>query len=124
MLRTFLLFAAFFGFTGVALGAFAAHGLKSRLSADYLAIFQTGVHYQMLHALALFGAALLSAHLGGRLVGFAGGFFVAGILIFSGSLYLLTLTATPVLGAITPIGGVCFLAGWLCLGLAAWRLAG
>jgi uncharacterized membrane protein YgdD (TMEM256/DUF423 family) len=124
MLRTFLLFAAFFGFTGVALGAFAAHGLKSRLSADYLAIFQTGVHYQMLHALALFGVALLSAHLGGRLVGMAGGFFVAGILIFSGSLYLLTLTSTPVLGAITPIGGVCFLAGWLCLGLAAWRLAG
>ncbi|AMO74026.1 DUF423 domain-containing protein [Pseudomonas sp. R3.Fl] len=124
MLRTFLLFAAFFGFTGVALGAFAAHGLKSRLSADYLAIFQTGVHYQMLHALALFGVALLSAHLGGRLVGIAGGFFVAGILIFSGSLYLLTLTSTPVLGAITPIGGVCFLAGWLCLGLAAWRLAG
>lgn len=124
MLRTFLLFAAFFGFTGVALGAFAAHGLKSRLSADYLAIFQTGVHYQMLHALALFGVALLSAHLGGRLVGIAGGFFVAGILIFSGSLYLLTLTSTPVLGVITPIGGVCFLAGWLCLGLAAWRLAG
>jgi len=124
MLRTFLLFSAFFGFTGVALGAFAAHGLKSRLSADYLAIFQTGVHYQMLHALALFGVALLSAHLGGRLVGIAGGFFVAGILIFSGSLYLLTLTTTPVLGAITPIGGVCFLAGWLCLGLAAWRLAG
>lgn len=123
MLRTFLLFAAFFGFTGVALGAFAAHGLKSRLSADYLAIFQTGVHYQMLHALALFGVALLSAHLSGRLVGIAGGFFVAGILIFSGSLYLLTLTSTPVLGAITPIGGVCFLAGWLCLGLAAWRLA-
>lgn len=124
MLRTFLLFSAFFGFTGVALGAFAAHGLKSRLSADYLAIFQTGVHYQMLHALALFGVALLSAHLGGRLVGIAGGFFVAGILIFSGSLYLLTLTSTPVLGVITPIGGVCFLAGWLCLGLAAWRLAG
>ena len=96
MLRTFLLFSAFFGFTGVALGAFAAHGLKSRLSADYLAIFQTGVHYQMLHALALFGVALLSAHLGGRLVGIAGGFFVAGILIFSGSLYLLTLTSTPV----------------------------
>ena len=124
MLRTFLLFAAFFGFTGVALGAFAAHGLKSRLSADYLAIFQTGVHYQMLHALALFGVALLSAHLGGRLVGMAGGFFVVGILIFSGSLYLLTLTSTPVLGAITPIGGVCFLAGWLCLGLAAWKLTG
>jgi len=123
MLRTFLLFAAFFGFTGVGLGAFAAHGLKSRLSADYLAIFQTGVHYQMLHALALFGVALLSTQLGGRLIGASGWLFVAGIVIFSGSLYLLTLTATPVLGAITPIGGLCFLGGWLCLGLAAWRLA-
>lgn len=123
MLRTFLLFAAFFGFTGVGLGAFAAHGLKSRLSADYLAVFQTGVHYQMLHALALLGVALLSTQLGGRLVAASGWLFVAGILVFSGSLYLLTLTATPLLGAITPIGGVCFLGGWLCLGLAAWKLA-
>ncbi|CDF81776.1 DUF423 domain-containing protein [Pseudomonas sp. QL9] len=122
MLRTFLLFAAFFGFTGVGLGAFAAHGLKNRLSADYLAIFQTGVHYQMLHALALFGVALLSTQLSGRLIAASGWLFVAGILVFSGSLYLLTLTATPVLGAITPIGGLCFLGGWLCLGLAAWRL--
>lgn len=122
MLRTFLLFAAFFGFTGVGLGAFAAHGLKNRLSADYLAIFQTGVHYQMLHALALFGVALLSTQLSGRLISASGWLFVAGILVFSGSLYLLTLTATPVLGAITPIGGLCFLGGWLCLGLAAWRL--
>lgn len=122
MLRTFLLLAAFFGFTGVGLGAFAAHGLKNRLSADYLAIFQTGVHYQMLHALALFGVALLSTQLSGRLIGASGWLFVAGILIFSGSLYLLTLTATPVLGAITPVGGLCFLGGWLCLGLAAWRL--
>lgn len=122
MLRAFLLFAAFFGFTGVGLGAFAAHGLKNRLSADYLAIFQTGVHYQMLHALALFGVALLSTQLSGRLIAASGWLFVAGILVFSGSLYLLTLTATPVLGAITPIGGLCFLGGWLCLGLAAWRL--
>lgn len=122
MLRTFLLLAAFFGFTGVGLGAFAAHGLKNRLSADYLAIFQTGVHYQMLHALALFGVALLSTQLSGRLIGASGWLFVAGIMIFSGSLYLLTLTATPVLGAITPFGGLCFLGGWLCLGLAAWRL--
>ncbi|SDI26791.1 DUF423 domain-containing protein [Pseudomonas panipatensis] len=123
MLRTFLLLAAFFGFTGVALGAFAAHGLKKQLSADYLAIFQTGVHYQMLHALALLAVALLSTQVGGRLIGAAGWLFVAGILVFSGSLYALTLSATPVLGAITPIGGLCFLGGWLCLGLAAWKLA-
>ena len=72
MLRSFLMLAAFFGFTGVALGAFAAHGLKNRLTADYLAIFHTGVTYQLVHALAIFGVAVLSAHLPGRLVGWAG----------------------------------------------------
>ena len=69
MLRSFLMLAAFFGFTGVALGAFAAHGLKNRLTADYLAIFHTGVTYQLVHALAIFGVAVLAAHLPGRLVG-------------------------------------------------------
>ncbi|MGJ7475960.1 DUF423 domain-containing protein [Pseudomonas fulva] len=122
MLRSFLMLAAFFGFTGVVLGAFAAHGLKNRLSADYLAIFHTGVTYQLVHALALFGVALLAVHLPGRLVGWAGYLFVLGIVLFSGSLYLLTLTGISKLGMITPIGGLCFLAGWLCLGLAAWRL--
>ncbi|AVF57352.1 UNVERIFIED_ORG: uncharacterized membrane protein YgdD (TMEM256/DUF423 family) [Pseudomonas parafulva] len=122
MLRSFLMLAAFFGFTGVALGAFAAHGLKNRLSADYLAIFHTGVTYQLVHALALFGVALLAVHLPGRLVGWAGYLFVLGIVLFSGSLYLLTLTGISKLGMITPIGGLCFLAGWVCLGLAAWRL--
>ena len=122
MLRSFLMLAAFFGFTGVALGAFAAHGLKNRLSADYLAIFHTGVTYQLVHALALFGVALLAVHLPGRLVGWAGYLFVLGIVLFSGSLYLLTLTGISNLGMITPIGGLCFLAGWVCLGLAAWRL--
>ncbi|MCY4127223.1 MAG: DUF423 domain-containing protein [Pseudomonas sp.] len=122
MLRSFLMLAAFFGFTGVALGAFAAHGLKNRLSADYLAIFHTEVTYQLVHALALFGVALLAVHLPGRLVGWAGYLFVLGIVLFSGSLYLLTLTGISKLGMITPIGGLCFLAGWVCLGLAAWRL--
>lgn len=111
-----------FGFTGVALGAFAAHGLKNRLTADYLAIFHTGVTYQLVHALAIFGVAVLSAHLPGRLVGWAGGLFALGIVLFSGSLYLLTLTGLGKLGIITPMGGLCFLVGWLCLGLAAWRL--
>jgi len=122
MLRSFLILAAFFGFTGVALGAFAAHGLKNRLTPDYLAIFHTGVTYQLVHALAIFGVAVLAAHLPGRLVGWAGGLFALGILLFSGSLYLLTLTGVSKLGIITPFGGLCFLAGWLCLGLAAWRL--
>ncbi|MFI8373564.1 DUF423 domain-containing protein [Pseudomonas helleri] len=122
MLRVFLMLAAFFGFTGVALGAFAAHGLKNRLTEQYLAIFHTGVTYQLVHTLALFGVALLLAHLPGRLVAWAGAFFALGIVLFSGSLYVLTLTGISKLGIITPIGGAAFLAGWLCLGLAAWRL--
>ncbi|QJI31581.1 DUF423 domain-containing protein [Pseudomonas sp. ADAK18] len=122
MLRGFLMLAAFFGFTGVALGAFAAHGLKSRLSADYLAIFHTGVTYQLVHALALFGVALLAAHIPGRLVTWAGVSFAVGILLFSGSLYLLTTTGIGKLGIITPFGGLAFLVGWFCLGLTAWRL--
>ncbi|MEN2395574.1 DUF423 domain-containing protein [Pseudomonas halotolerans] len=122
MLRSFLMLAAFFGFTGVALGAFAAHGLKNRLSADYLAIFHTGVTYQLVHTLALLGVALLVTHIPGRIVTWAGISFVIGILLFSGSLYLLTLTGISKLGIITPFGGVAFLIGWLCLGLAAWRL--
>ncbi|AXP05825.1 MULTISPECIES: DUF423 domain-containing protein [Pseudomonas] len=122
MLRSFLMLAAFFGFTGVALGAFAAHGLKNRLSADYLAIFHTGVTYQLVHTLALLGVALLATHIPGRIVTWAGVSFVVGILLFSGSLYLLTLTGISKLGIITPFGGVAFLIGWLCLGLAAWRL--
>ncbi|AEA71835.1 MULTISPECIES: DUF423 domain-containing protein [Pseudomonas] len=122
MLRSFLMLAAFFGFTGVALGAFAAHALKSRLSAEYLAIFHTGVTYQLVHTLALLGVALLATHIPGRIVTWAGVSFVVGILLFSGSLYLLTLTGISKLGIITPLGGVAFLIGWVCLGLAAWRL--
>ncbi|MDR8365886.1 MULTISPECIES: DUF423 domain-containing protein [Pseudomonas] len=123
MLRGFLMLAAFFGFTGVALGAFAAHGLKSRLSADYLAIFHTGVTYQLVHTLALLGVALLATQIPGRLITWAGASFAIGILLFSGSLYLLTITGISKLGIVTPFGGLAFLVGWVCLGLAAWRLS-
>ncbi|WP_161866070.1 MULTISPECIES: DUF423 domain-containing protein [Pseudomonas] len=122
MARLWLLLSAFAGFTGVALGAFAAHGLKNRLTPEYLAVFQTGTHYQLIHALALFGVGLLALHMPGRLVNLAGGAFAVGILLFSGSLYLLTLSGIGKLGMITPFGGVAFLIGWLCLGLAAWKL--
>ena len=122
MLRSFLMLAAFFGFTGVGLGAFAAHGLKSRLTAEYLAIFHTGVLYQLVHALALLGVAVLAAQLPGRLVTWAGFSFALGIVLFSGSLYVLTLTGFSKLGIITPFGGLAFLVGWALLGLAAWRL--
>jgi uncharacterized membrane protein YgdD (TMEM256/DUF423 family) len=124
MVRLWLLLSAFAGFTGVALGAFAAHGLKNRLSSEYLAVFQTGTHYQLIHALALFGVALLTLHTPGRLLQAAGGLFALGILLFSGSLYLLSLTGISKLGMITPFGGLAFLAGWACLGVVAWRLQG
>lgn len=122
MLRGFLMLAAFFGFTGVGLGAFAAHGLKSRLTPEYLTIFHTGVTYQLVHTLALLGVALLATQVPGRLLTWAGASFAIGILLFSGSLYVLTLTGISKLGIVTPFGGLAFLAGWLCLGLAAWRL--
>lgn len=122
MLRSFLMLAAVFGFSGVGLGAFAAHGLKGRLTPEYLAIFQTGVQYQLVHALALLGVAVLANLLPGRLIGWAGALFCLGIVLFSGSLYALTLTGVARLGIITPFGGLAFLAGWACLGLAAWRL--
>lgn len=120
MSRLFVLFAAVFGLAGVGLGAFAAHGLRGRLSPEYLAVFQTGVLYQLVHALALLGVGALALHWRSRLLAASGGLFAAGILLFSGSLYLLTLSSLRV-GMVTPLGGVCFLAGWLCLALAAWR---
>ena len=122
MARLWLLLAAFTGFTGVALGAFAAHGLKHQLSPEYLAVFQTGTHYQLIHALALFGVGLLALQRPGRLINLVGGLFAVGIVLFSGSLYLLTLSGVRGLGMITPFGGVAFLLGWLCLGLLALRL--
>lgn len=122
MLRTFLMLASFFGFTGVALGAFAAHGLKNRLTSEYLAVFHTGVLYQLIHALAIFGVALLAMQIQGRLVTYAGISFTLGIILFSGSLYLMTLTGATKLGIITPFGGLFFLIGWAILGWTAWRL--
>lgn len=122
MSRVFLLLAAFGGFTGVAMGAFAAHGLKARMSAEYLAVFQTGAHYQLVHSLALLAVALLYLLTPQPLLRISGLLFTAGILLFSGSLYLLTLTGISKLGMITPLGGLAFLGGWLCLGITAWRM--
>lgn len=122
MARLWLLLSACAGFTGVALGAFAAHGLKSQLTPAHLAVFQTGAHYQLIHALALFGVGLLALLRPAPLVNCAGTLFALGILLFSGSLYGLTLSGVSALGVITPFGGLAFLAGWLCLGVAAWKL--
>lgn len=120
MSRPFVLLAALLGLTGVALGAFAAHGLRARLSPEHLAVFQTGVLYQLIHALALLGVGALALHWRSWLLGAAGALFVAGILLFSGSLYLLILSSLK-LGLVTPLGGLCLMLGWLCLALAAWR---
>ena len=122
MSRLLLLLAAIGGFTGVGLGAFAAHALKAYLSVDYLAVFQTGVHYQLMHSLALLAVALLYLRAPSRLLRASGLLFVVGVVLFSGSLYALVLSGISKLGMITPLGGLCFLAGWLCLGVAAWRL--
>lgn len=119
MARTFMLIAALAGFIGVALGAFGAHGLRSRLAPEMLAAFETGVRYQLYHALALLAIAALMDRLNGWLITTAAWLFVAGIVLFSGSLYLLALTGVTMLGAITPLGGLAFLAGWACLAFAA-----
>jgi len=118
--QTFLLLGSLAGFLGVGLGAFGAHGLKTRLSAEMLAVFETGVRYQMYHALALLVVSAAIGHLGSaRLLVSAGWLFVAGIVLFSGSLYALALSGVATLGAITPIGGLAFLGGWACLALFA-----
>lgn len=110
-----------FAFLSVAAGAFGAHALKDRLTSDHLETFQTAARYQMSHALALFVVAYAAYRFGGALVTAAGWLFVAGIALFAGSLYALALSGVSILGAITPFGGLCFLAGWVCLALAAWR---
>src|SRR4029079_6246071 len=117
--RTFLLVGAVLGFLAVALGAFGAHGLRSRLSPEMLAVFETGVRYHMYHALALVVTSLLMARMTGWIVASAGWSFVAGIVLFSGSLYALALSGVTALGAITPLGGLAFLAGWACFIIAA-----
>ena len=117
--RTFLLIGALAGCIGVMFGAFGAHALRNRLSPDMLAVFETGVRYQMYHAVAVLIVALAAARLDGWLVRAAGWAFTTGIVLFSGSLYLLALTGTTALGAITPLGGLAFLAGWICLAIAA-----
>ncbi|MEL6494794.1 MAG: DUF423 domain-containing protein [Cyanobacteria bacterium J06623_7] len=123
MTRIFLAIASMLGGISVVFGAFASHALKDRLSANSLAIWETGTKYQMYHALALMLVAILVSRFPDSLLLTVAGYaFIAGIFIFSGSLYALTLTGIRWLGAITPIGGGAFLVGWLCLALATWRL--
>lgn len=107
------------GFLAVAAGAFAAHGLRPHLAPDALALFETAARYQMYHALALLAVALLAGRARARALTVAGTAFLAGIVLFSGSLYALALTGWHSLGAVTPFGGLAFLVGWAALALAA-----
>lgn len=115
-MRQFAVIGAALAFFAVAFGAFGAHALRDSIPADRLAIFQTGVQYQAMHALALLALGLSQQTRKGLTA--ACWLFVAGVLFFSGSLYALAITGTRWLGAITPVGGVCFLSGWLLVFLA------
>ncbi|HLK56229.1 MAG TPA: DUF423 domain-containing protein [Chthonomonadaceae bacterium] len=120
--RTLWMLGGIAGFLAVALGAFGAHALRSRLSTEMLDIFKTGVQYQALHALALLLVALLAERRAGNtLLPWVGWLFTTGIVLFSGSLYGLAITGVRILGAITPLGGICFLAGWALLIASAKR---
>ena len=106
---------------GVVFGAFGAHALRDRLAADMLAVFETGVRYHLIHALALLAVAWAASRWPGPMVSTAGWLFVGGILIFSGSLYLLAISGIRWLGAITPTGGLCLILGWALLAVGALR---
>jgi uncharacterized membrane protein YgdD (TMEM256/DUF423 family) len=119
--RTFFGLGAVFAFLGVALGAFAAHALRGSLGAADLATFETGVRYQVYHALALLATAWAASRWPGGTAHAAGWLFVAGIVLFSGSLYALVLAGQRWMGAVTPFGGLCFLAAWALLAWTAFR---
>ena len=122
--RVFFAIGALSAFISVAAGAFGAHGLRPRLDPEYLTVFETAARYQMYHALALLAVAWATARWPGSLVQAAGWLFVGGTLLFSGSLYTLALSGVRWLGAVTPLGGAAFLAGWLCLAVAAVKEGG
>ncbi len=121
MPRIFLALGSISALISVAAGAFGAHALRTRLHPDLLAAFETGARYQMYHALGLLGVGWATSRLPGWLASAAGWLFVAGTVLFSGSLYLLALTGARWLGAVTPAGGLAFLAGWACLAWSALR---
>lgn len=120
-MRLWLILGAASAFLSVAAGAFGAHALRAKLAPDLLTIFETGARYQMYHSLGLIAIGLLAQLRPSPLLNGAGWAMVAGILLFSGSLYALALSGVRVLGAITPLGGLGFLVGWLLFALAAWR---
>jgi uncharacterized membrane protein YgdD (TMEM256/DUF423 family) len=121
MMRWWLVIGAVNALLSVAAGAFGAHALKARLPQDLQVIFETGARYHMYHALGLVAVGLLGHFRPSSLLSGAGWAMLVGILLFSGSLYALALSGVRALGAITPLGGLGFLAGWLMFAIAAWR---
>ena len=119
--RTFYIMGALLAALGVAAGAFGAHALRARLAPEMLTVFETGVRYHLIHALALLSVAWAATRWPGHATHAAGWLFLAGILLFSGSLYALSLSGIRALGVITPLGGAAFIAGWLALAWAVWR---
>lgn len=119
MQRRFMAWGALLAMLSVGIGAFGAHMLKTVISDEHLQVYETGVHYHMVHALGLILIALVAGQWGeSTRLRWAGRLLIAGIILFSGSLYVLSITGISILGAITPLGGVCFIAGWICL---AWE---
>ena len=123
MSRALVVAGALSAAIAVVLGAFAAHGLRGRLTADLAATFEVAVRYQMYHALGLLAVGWAASRWPAGAIGAAGILFIVGTVIFSGSLYVLVLTGQRWLGAITPLGGVAFIAGWLLLAWGAWTAA-
>lgn len=121
--RTFFALGALSAGLGVALGAFGAHALKARLAPDMLAVYEVGVRYQLYHAFALLAVAWAVARWPGAagVISASGWLFVAGTLLFSGSLYALSFSGVRWLGAVTPLGGAAWIVGWACLAWGAWR---
>ncbi len=119
--KTFLAVGAISGFLSVAIGAFGAHSLKTKLTPDMLAIFETGVRYQMYHTLALFAVTWAMSRSYESLFALSGWFFILGTIVFSGSLYILALTSVKIWGAVTPAGGMLLLLGWLMFILGALK---
>lgn len=120
-MRNLLVTGALTAALGVALGAFGAHALKSRLDPQMLLVWQTAVQYHLVHALGIMAIAIAAVHWSHAAMSWAGWTMLAGVLLFSGSLYLLAFTGVRWLGAITPLGGLAFIAGWLLFAYAVWK---
>lgn len=120
--KIFLLLGSLNSMLAVVLGAFGAHALKAKLSPELLSVYQTAVQYHFYHALGLLAVGVLILWTPSNIwLKYSGGALLAGIVLFSGSLYLLSVTGVRALGAITPVGGLCFIVGWLLLAIAVWR---